>query len=286
MRDGTVVDGELEPELERAGTDASAAWPGVRLEVAALAPALAREIERAGDKAPSTVLRDLHVRDLYLACACAAGDAAALRAVEVHCGPAIRDVVRRIRPSPQLCEETAQVTRELLFVRRGDSAPKVARYSGRGDLRSWTMVVAAREAVRLCKSDAREQPVDATALADMAERNDADVELEYVKHAYRPQFEQALRDALAELPPRDRTVLKYHYVDGLNGRRIAALYKVHPATVTRWLESARLALASLTRALLERRLGLGEREIESIERLVRSQLELSLSRHLTGTRDP
>ena len=147
------------------------------------------------------------------------------------------------------------------------------------------MVVAAREAVRLCKSEAREQPVDSGTLVDLASPAAYDVELEYVKQAYRPQFEQALRDALAELEPRDRTVLKYHYVDGLNGRRIAALYKVHPATVTRWLQSATVALAALTRELLERRLGLGERELESLERLVRSQLEVSLSQHLAGTRE-
>ena len=278
-----ALDGDFERVLDRVWTEARAAWPAVRLSFSSLAPALAREIQRSSDKLPSVALAQLHVSDLYLACACAEGDPAALRAIEAHCGAAIRDVVRRIRPSAELVDETAQVTRELLFVRRGEAAPKVARYSGRGDLRSWTMVVAAREAVRLCKGDLREQPVDAATLVDLSpQAGPIDHELEYVKQAYRPQFEKAMRDALAELSARDRTVLKYHYVDGLNGRRIAALYKVDPATVTRWLQGARLALLSLTRSLLERRLGLGESEIESLERLVRSQLDLSLSQHLAG----
>jgi len=277
------LDGTLEGELDRVWDGACAAWPEVRLDFAAIAPLLAREIQRARDTSPAEVIRALHVGDLYLACACAEGDAAALRAIDAHCSAAIRDVVRRLRLAPDLCEETVQVTRELLFVKRGEAPPKVARYSGRGDLRSWTMVVAAREAVRLSRAQAREQPVDAAALLDVATSSSADVEVEYMKRTYRAEFEQALGDALAQLPARDRTVLKYRYVDGLNGRRIASIYKVHPATVTRWLDAARLALASLCRSLLESRLGLGERDIESLERLVRSQLDLSLSRHLAGT---
>jgi RNA polymerase sigma-70 factor (ECF subfamily) len=282
---GTALDDAFGAELERALDEARAAWPGVTLAPEALVPVLAQEIARDPTRAPLDALRALHVRDLWLAAGCAAGDAVALRAVDAYCSGAIRDVVRRMRSSPELVDETEQATRELLFVRKGDAPPKVSKYSGRGDLRSWTMVVAAREALRIAKADARESPVDAARLLDAASVAESDIELDYLKRTYRPEFERALADALAALPPRDRALLKYHYVDGLNGRRIAALHQVHPATVTRWLEAARLALADGTHALLQERLGLGSSELASLERLVSSQLELSLSRQLGGKAD-
>ena len=282
---GTVLDEAVGAELDRAFAEARAAWPGVMVAPAALVPVLAQELSRDATRAPLEVLRALHVRDLYLAAGCAAGDAAALRAVDAYCSGAIRDVVRRIRSSAELGDETVQATRELLFVKKGDAPPKVSKYAGRGDLRSWTMVVAAREALRIAKADARQSPALANKMLDAASVAEADIELDYLKRTYRPEFERALADALAALPSRDRALLKYHYVDGLNGRRIAALHQVHPATVTRWLEAARQALADGTHALLQERLGLGSSELASLERLVSSQLELSLSRQLGSKAD-
>ncbi|MEJ7731459.1 MAG: sigma factor-like helix-turn-helix DNA-binding protein [Polyangiaceae bacterium] len=285
MPAGTALDDEVGTELDRALAEARAAWPGVTVAPEALVPVLAQELSRDATRAPLEVLRGLHVRDLYLAAACAVGDAAALRAVDAYCSGAIRDVVRRIGSSAALGDETVQVTRELLFVKKGDAPPKVSKYAGRGDLRSWTMVVAAREALRIAKAEARQTPALASKLLDAASVAEADIELDYLKRTYRPEFERALADALAALPSRDRALLKYHYVDGLNGRRIAALHQVHPATVTRWLEAARQALADGTHALLQERLGVGSSELASLERLVSSQLELSLSRQLGSKAD-
>lgn len=282
---GVTLDAAFAGELAGALDEARSAWPGVEVAPEALAPVLTQELARDATRPPLEVLRSLHVRDLWLATACAGGDAVALRAIDAYCSGAIRDVVRRVRASAELVDETAQVTRELLFVKKGDAPPKVARYAGRGDLRSWTMVVAAREAVRIAKAEARDSPPLAGKMLDAATIAEADIELDYLKRTYRPEFERALADALAGLPARDRALLKYHYVDGLNGRRIAAIHQVHPATVTRWLEAARQALADGTHALLQERLGLGSSELASLERLVSSQLELSLSRQLGGKAD-
>lgn len=285
MPGGPALDAAFAEALARALDEARAAWPGIDVAPEALVPVLAQELGRDPTQPPRAVLEALHVRDLWLATACLGGDPAALRAVDAYCSGAIRDVVRRVRASKELVDETAQATRELLFVRKGEAPPKVAKYAGRGDLRSWTMVVAAREALRIAKAEAREAPVDASKLIDAATGAEADIELDYLKRTYRPEFERALADALAALSARDRALLKYHYVDGLNGRRIAAIHQVHPGTVTRWLEAARQALADGTHALLQQRLGLGSSELASLERLVSSQLELSLSRQLGSKAD-
>jgi RNA polymerase sigma-70 factor (ECF subfamily) len=53
----------------------------------------------------------------------------------------------------------------------------------------------------------------------------------------------ALRDALAELPPRDRLLLTLRYVDGLDYGQIAEALRVHKESVGPWLSRAKQRLA-------------------------------------------
>lgn len=66
---------------------------------------------------------------------------------------------------------------------------------------------------------------------------------------------------------------------------IARLYRVHRATAGRWLERARDTILTTTRARLMERLNIPRSEIESIVRLVLSQLEINM-RPLFGGRAP
>jgi RNA polymerase sigma-70 factor (ECF subfamily) len=101
-----------------------------------------------------------------------------------------------------------------------------------------------------------------------------------LKERYRGDLREAFGAAIAALEPRDRTLLRQHYVDGLSLEALAALHGVHRATCARWLASARDDIMSGLRKRLRAALGLEQREIESAIELVRSQLDLSLSRHL------
>ncbi len=69
-------------------------------------------------------------------------------------------------------------------------------------------------------------------------------------------------------------------MDGLNIDEIGAIYRVHRVTAYRWLEKARDALVKHTQKLLAAQLKVEKREFDSIMRLIRSQLHLSLVRHL------
>jgi RNA polymerase sigma-70 factor, ECF subfamily len=70
--------------------------------------------------------------------------------------------------------------------------------------------------------------------------------------------------------------LRQHALDGLSIDRLAALHKVHRATAARWVEAARTAALEHTRLALGRRLRVGPDELESVMRLVRSQLDITL----------
>jgi len=75
-------------------------------------------------------------------------------------------------------------------------------------------------------------------------------------------------------------VLRLHLLDGLNIDRIGQLHDVHRATAARWLASAREALAKDTQRILQARLQVSRSEFESLLRLVRSDLDVSLCRIL------
>ena len=87
--------------------------------------------------------------------------------------------------------------------------------------------------------------------------------------------------AIALLAPRDRLLLKYHYIDSLSIDRIGAIYDIHRATAARWVAAAREALAVQAQGLLSARLGVTASQLRSIARMVESQLDLSIQRLLT-----
>lgn len=108
-------------------TRARAAWPGVAVDDARFAAWLAARVT------DDTPLARLPASDLYLACACAAGDAAALAAFDAAYLREVDIAAAKARAAPGLRDEARQVVRDLLFVARGNRPPAIASYRGRGD---------------------------------------------------------------------------------------------------------------------------------------------------------
>ena len=112
-----------------------------------------------------------------------------------------------------------------------------------------------------------------------------DPEVEYMKRTYSNEFKAAFSDALQQLGAREQTLLRYHHVDGLNIDEIGAIYRVHRVTAFRWLEKAKEQLVTRTLELLRARLKLTSKELDSVLRMIRSQIHLSLVRQLGGPSD-
>jgi RNA polymerase sigma-70 factor (ECF subfamily) len=87
---------------------------------------------------------------------------------------------------------------------------------------------------------------------------------------------QALRAAFASLTPRERLLFRMHFIDGLTIDRIGVVFSVHRATIARWLASAREMVVDRTMAQLGDELRLDPAEFESLLRVVRSALDVSL----------
>jgi RNA polymerase sigma-70 factor (ECF subfamily) len=219
-----------------------------------------------------------HLADLYLACAVARGDAVALRAFDERILSEIAPSVVRVDSSADFLDEVRQTLRTRLLVGGEGEPPRITEYKGRGPLVGWVRVAAVRVALNLKRSAVPAASTEEL-LGDLA-AGEPDPELRHLKTLYRAEFSAALRAALAALSERQRLLLRLHYVDGLRLARIAGLYQVHESTASRWISSSVDAVASDTRRRLIERLSLSPSNLDSVARMVQSQLDVSIRRIL------
>lgn len=218
-----------------------------------------------------------HAADVELARACASGDERAIAEVERRFAADIALALARLRIDPALADEIRQVVREKLFVGKNGKPRGIASYNGKGPLGAFLRAVVVHAAVSAKRAQRKDHDGD-SAIGDAA--SDDDPELAQIRARYGASFKQAFYDALAELPPRDRNVLRLVYVDGLAVEQVALAYNVHRVSVSRWLGDAREQLHTRTRALLRERLSLSATEMASVARLCLSQIDVSLDRLL------
>ena len=269
----------LADALREACDAALAAWPDASVPPADFATWIG---ERIPADAPDVVaaLRSLRAGDLYLTCACARRDPRAAAALEATYMRGLEAALRGMRAGDHAVDETLQQVRERLLVGDGERAPRIAEYAGRGDLRRWLRATAVHTYLNLRRGGKREVLIDDERVFDAVSTPDVDPELAHMKQLYRVEFKQAFGEAVAELSDQDKNLLRYRHVDRLGIDEIAQIYRVHRATLHRWLASARDALARATEDALRRRLGVAGSDLQSIRRLVESQIDLSLVRVL------
>lgn len=219
----------------------------------------------------------LDAGELYLACACEACDPAAFARFEALYFPAIEPALSPMKLHASTIDDVRQLVRTKLFVGEGGEPPRITRYAGQGTFEGLVRVISVRTAISLQRKVEREVPM-ASAAAMLASA--VAPELELVKQRYRGHFEAAFERAIEELPPRDRTLLKLHVLEGSSIDDLGALYKVHRATAARWLEAIRDTLGERTRELLVADLALSPAELESVVRAVQSQVDVTLTRVL------
>jgi RNA polymerase sigma-70 factor (ECF subfamily) len=267
-----VPEDKVERLLAEVLRSAGAAWPTVELEPSVFIAHLARHLPEGVPL--ETALRQMNTDDLYLACACAQGDQRAIAAFESHCLGVVDSAVSRHGVGSDVVVEVKQAVRARALVSES-GPPRIVTFSGRGDLRGWVRVMATRESILLAKRARRETPLDDDDLLH-AFVTPGDPELDQAKQEYAGEFKRAFAAALHSLPAREQTLLRQHVLDGLTIDQLGTLYHVHRATAARNLERARQAVLAATRAQMMGRLKVRPSELDSILRLIRSKLEISL----------
>jgi RNA polymerase sigma-70 factor (ECF subfamily) len=97
-----------------------------------------------------------------------------------------------------------------------------------------------------------------------------------LKARYAPIFERALEAALASLVPRERTMLRLHFADGMTLTAIARSFSVAVSTVQRTILRVREQILERTLGALGEELGIEQSQAESVVRLVQSRIDLDL----------
>lgn len=266
-----------EPRLPELLSAARGAWPGVSVAPESF---LAWLVERLlAEKAGSPGAEGLKVNELYLVFACARADAAALRSFEQHYVPEIDAALMRLRLSASQRDELRQLLRQKLLVAEDGAEPRIATYGGRGDLRRWVRAVATREGLVLLRKNTPEVEVEQE-FFEVFPAAAEDLELQHARSEYQVEFKRAFEEALASLTPEERNLIRRHFIDGLTTPQLAALHGTHRVTMFRRLKQACEALVERTRKLLVERLPVTDKELASLNRLIRSQLDVSLERLL------
>lgn len=264
-----------EDELAATCARAAAAHPDLAVEPEAIIAVMARRGQRTAS--------DEGAGELALACACVAGDPAALALLERRYLDVVVAALAPMRLGRDAADEVTQEVREKLLVASGDERPRLERYAGDGKLRSLIHVMAVRSAISRLRKQRREHPIEAA--GDLAEPA-ADPELAFLQRTYRAAFKDAFEAALAELDGRERNLLRLHLIGGVTLERLAAIYGVHRATVVRWLARARERALTGTRRRMGEALGVKPDELDSIMALIGSRLDASISRVLRSSSDP
>jgi RNA polymerase sigma-70 factor, ECF subfamily len=270
---------ELGAQLREVHAAAQAAWPDLDVGAEQLAGYLGERADVA--RPPDQALAALASDDLYLACACARQVPTALAAFEAHHLAALDGVVGRIDPSPAFADELKQLLRVRLMVGSEDGFPTILQYRGQGSLRGWLGVVATRAALEL-KRGGEQRQVD---LEEVVLQASSDTpELRYLRgqhlHDVRQDTRLAVAEALAQLAPAERNLLRWHLVDNVSLRKIAVARGTYVVAVAREYAKIRAGILDRVRQKVQTRIGLSPAEADSLLAALASRISITLGRLL------
>ncbi len=256
-----LVGSEVRAQILRAlETSGAREWP---LDEQALAQHLGRALA-AGES-------NLAWDDLCLAFAAAQRVPAAWTMLQRRVGGALRTALGRILPTAR-----AEDLEQTIFTELAGANSPLLSYLGRGPLAGWLVVTATRRAWKLAASLETTAPADDEALLERVADGQRDPAIELFKTQYGEVFRSCIKSAFGRLSAKDRNLLRLHHLDGVQTAELARLHGVHRATVVRWLADARQSFVSNFRDEFSTKLGTPRLEIDSLARIFRSGLDISL----------
>jgi RNA polymerase sigma-70 factor (ECF subfamily) len=261
----------VDDDVRRRVVEARVHWPRLALDDDAFVEHVLARVQ------PDAEVRDavsrMHLSDLFLACACVRGVLGAAEAFAEHFRA---DVKRGLVSGSD--DDLAQEVMQRLLVAHDDDPPRLASYSGHGPLARWVSVVARRHCLDALRRRGHATEDDAEHAGLSAAYGDP--ELALMTGDQRDAFRQALQRAAAALSPRERLLLRYHYVHALRLDEIAGIQRVSRTTVGRRIALARKSLVQHARESLRALLGIEDAELDRELAHLRSAIDLTLRRIL------
>ncbi len=279
---GASPGAELEQTLATIIAGARTAWPGIEQSdddfLVHLAARLPDQVH-TGELALAAALAGVCAQDLWLACAVARSDAAALRVFETACLRDLDVAIAHLDGGSALALDVRQAVRERVLSASAGGHAKIADYRGRGDMRGWLRVIAVREALQLLRARRREAPIIVDDV--LADRLDSAAPTGTMTPSERGAYREAFAQALATLSPRERNLLRQQYLYGTSIDELARLYGVHRATAARWVARIRELVLHRTRRHVGEALRLTGDDLDSVMGRLANHLDYSLRQTLS-----
>lgn len=262
--------------LEGLVSAAREVWPSFDVSASRFIAHVAQRVEL---DAEVETLADLRIADMWLAFASVEGDASALAHLERSYFRRLEPVVARV--APDTADVVVASLRERMLLPSTERGG-LASYAGRADLWTWMRVSAVRSAVRSHRQTERraslvQRDLESLGIVDAL---GAAPESAHERDRFLAEVKSAVEVAFGRLEARDKTLLMQHYVDGLTTEQLGRVHGVHRVSISRRLIRARRRLLGWARGELVERLALSASECDSVLRLVRSQLDVTLERVL------
>ena len=202
----------------------------------------------------------LHVEDLALARACAAGNERAWQVFMHRFREKLYDAGRQITRDDATGRELADSLYAELYgtqSRDGRRQSKLFSYGGRGSLGGWLRTVLAQEYINRYRKQRRLVSLDRECEEGAQFPAAAVAEITSVDE----RLEEAVDEALRSLPAEDRFVLASYFLDERTLAEIARALSVHESTVSRKVEKVTKNLRkTIVKALI--RMGMTRRQAE------------------------
>lgn len=248
---------ELEQFLAEAAQIARIERYGLKLED--FAGAVQQSVDRYASGARGRALREfvfgLRLEDLGLAAACARGIEAAWEDFHGTYRQYLIDAAGDYDVADQIIAELCGV----------GGRGRIGDFRGRSSLKGWLRAIVYQAQVDRHRREARLTELETLPVEPGHE--------EHPEHFERRQDAEALARALEvevkQLPPEQRLLLGWYYVDRLRLAQIARLRDVHESTISRELDAVRRGL----RCRVEKRLRAGGLSPERIEECFRHSTE-------------
>jgi len=193
----------------------------------------AREIER--------YVTSLHLEDLALACACAAGDDAAWEHFVLTRRPVLYQAADALDPTGGARDLADSLYADLFGLRAEGGRQSLFRYyHGRSSLTTWLRAVLAQRYVDRLRTGRRGEPLpeEDSAIVLRAPSRPMDPN----RDRYLELMRAAMKRATAALPARDRLRLACYYAQELTLAQTGKVLGEHEGTVSRGLARTRAAI--------------------------------------------
>jgi RNA polymerase sigma-70 factor (ECF subfamily) len=221
----------------------------------------------------------LHLEELVLARACAAGNEAAWEAFLLRYREKLYSAAHHIAREDSAARELADSLYADLFgtaVREGKRVCKLDFYTGRGSLEGWLRTVLAQEYINRYRIRKR--------LVSLEEQEEGGEQ--YAAPVAEPQVEVDLRlqsavdEALASLAPEERFLLSSYYLDHRTLAEVGRALGIHASNVSRRLEKLAAGIRGRIRNLLLKQ-GLSQRQAEELMEVDVRDLQVNIRARLT-----